>query len=125
MIQKNSALPGVFDFFLLLARCVSTILRRGYGDVLIPFFLIVDFMTFFQWSFGSFYGKHKPPKTCVYIYIYIYTQVYTQLLFLINFHRILQGSLRVVSVDHKWKTIEGGMKTCVCKIFLVKLIFEN
>jgi len=31
-------------------------------------------------------------------------------LFLISFHRILQGSLRVVSVDHKWKTMEEEMK---------------
>lgn len=68
------------------------------------FFLLVDSMNFFQWSFGSFY--------CKYTYISLgrlYICIY--LLLLISFHRILQGSLRVVYVDHKWKTTEAEMKT--------------
>lgn len=50
-----------FDFFQLLIRCDFTNLGRGYSDVFILFFLLVDSKIFFQWSFESFSGKHKAP----------------------------------------------------------------
>lgn len=61
------------------------------------FFLLVDSKNFFQGSFESFCSKHKAPHII-------------KSAFLISFHRILQSSKSVVSVDHKWKTVEGEMK---------------